>query len=157
MRAARSVAPAEDRISLAGGMTSAAFLGLLVIIVDQLVQVSTAPASLAFGDPLSRFQMAASLAARMAPVILGFLIVAGAAFAGGRRDGLAVLRWAAAGMAVILGVAAVLLWFDGASVKPGVAAEELSAFRDQWVRGEVFSILSAGFFGWFALGLARMR
>lgn len=133
------------------------YLSLVVIAVDQLIQVSIAADSFTPAEPLTRFQLSASFAARMAPFILGFLIAFGSALAAGSRVALAALRWTAAGLAVILAGAAVMLWFDGATLKPSVGAEELSAFRDQWIRGQVFSILGSGFFAWFSIGLFRMR
>ena len=133
------------------------YLAPLVIVVDQLIQVFVSVDGFEPAEPRTRFQFAASLAVRTAPLLLGFLIALATAMATGSQVALRVLQASAIGLAIVFGVAAVFLWLDGPTVKRGVGAEELSAFTSQWLRGQASSLVGCGFFTWLAAAPRWMR
>lgn len=133
------------------------YLALGVIVVDQVIQVFVSLDGFEPTTAVTRFQFVTALAARTAPLVLGFLIALGAAIAARSERALRVLQWGAVAVATVLGAGGLFLWFDGVAVKRSVGAEDLSAFTTQWLRGQVFSFLGCALFAWLASGARRMR
>lgn len=141
----------------AANLAPVGYLGFFVIVVDQAIQVLVTVDGFAASAADWRFQFATALATRMAPLAVGFLAALAATAASRSEVGVRVLWWVALLTAAVLGLAAVVLWFDGVVVKGGVAADELSGFTAQWLRSEVLSAVGCLFFGWLAIGARRMR
>jgi hypothetical protein len=141
----------------AGLLAPVGYLALLLIATDQTVQVVVSVDGFQPAEAVTRFQLMTSVAARTAPLALGFLIALGAAVAAGSDLAVAIVRWGAAIVALGLGLAAAVLWFDGASVKDGVGAEQLSTFTATWLRAQVFSVAGCALFVGLAMVGSRTR
>ena len=134
----------------------AGYLGCGLIVVDQALQIGVTVQGMGDDPATLRFQFATSLAARLAPLVLGVLMVWAAALARAGRVGVRSAAGAlGGGLALLLLVTGLSMWFDGTSVRPTLGAEELAPFVAQWIRGLMLSGLGVVYLGWVVLTLRK--
>jgi len=117
-----------------------AYLGAGLIALDQTLQLFTSQGSFEPGLASWRFQFELLVTGRIAPLIVAWLMVLFAAGAAGDRRILRMLVGTGVALAILYGSAAVGLWFDGATIKPTIAAGALSGFVVQWLRALLLGI-----------------
>jgi hypothetical protein len=154
-RAERHPGPSQGQSPFAP-LALVGYLGGGLIVVEQALQIGVTVQGMGDDPATLRFQFATSLAARLAPLVLAVLMVWAAALARGDRAG---IRSAAGvlsgGLALLLLVTGLGMWFDGASVRPTLGADELAPFVAQWIRGLLLSGLGVIYLGWVVLGLRK--
>lgn len=154
-RSGKRPGPGKGRSAFAP-LAVVGYLGFGLIVVDQALQIGVTVQGMGDDPATLRFQFATSLAARLAPLVLAILLVWGAALARGEPVGVrsptAVIS---GGLSLLLLVTGLTMWFDGASVRPTLGAEELAPFVAQWVRGLLLSGLGVVYLSWVVLTLRK--
>ncbi|MFN0181473.1 MAG: hypothetical protein ACKVZ0_21905 [Gemmatimonadales bacterium] len=154
-RAARHPEPSGGQSPFAP-LALAGYLGCGLIVVEQALQIGVTVQGMGDDPATLRFQFATSLAARLSPLVLGVLMVWGAALVSGKRTGIRSLAGVmSGGLGLLLLVTGLSMWFDGASVRPTLGADELAPFVAQWIRGLLLSGLGVVYLGWVVLGLRK--